>query len=71
MRCSSDDPVYQVTFKDEGGYKQYAHKRVGRPRGDWAETTMMETTTFLEDANFYRDDIEHLFLFVEAMSRKF
>ena len=72
MRCENSDPLYQVTFKDEGGYKQFDHKRVGRPRGHWAEETMKETMEWMEGAEFDKEDIyHHIFLFSAAISRSF
>ena len=43
MRLSDeqqDDPLFQVTFKEDGRINVYKKRRVGRPRGWWAEDAM-------------------------------
>ena len=74
MRCDPKDPQYQVTFDvravRESMFKQYEKKRVGRPRGHWAETTMKEIMKEYFDTEFERDNTDHyIMLFSIALER--
>ena len=70
IRTDESDPMNQVTFSSEG-YKGYDYKRVGRPRGHWAETTITETLKDLEDIDYERDNMDHmLMVFVSAIERR-
>ena len=51
--------MHQVTFSSEG-FKGYDYRRVGRPRGHWAETTITETLKETEELDYERDNTDHL-----------
>ena len=71
MRSEEEDPLYQVTF-EEYGFNRYEKRRVGRPRGHWAKTTMNETMCWVEDVEFdHTDEADYLVLFSAAIDRKF
>ena len=71
MRCDEADPMYQVTFANEG-FNGYDYRRVGRPRGHWAETTIKETFSEIEELEYEREDIDHLMMtFIHAIERIF
>ncbi len=46
MRCESDDPLFQVSFDNEGRKLERDVKRVGRPRNHW--TLVDKQKDFLE-----------------------
>jgi hypothetical protein len=70
IRTEEQDPLHQVTFSSEG-FKGYDFRRVGRPRGHWAETTITETLKETEDLDYERDNIDHLLMvFVNAIERR-
>ena len=72
MRAEEDDPMYQVTFKTSGEYNVYKKRRVGRPRGSWAEESMSMALEELEGMEFDRDNPhQRMFIFSEAIARKF
>ena len=59
MRCEKEDPLYQVTFTDQGGFNVYMKQRVGRPRGHWAEDVMNKAMLQLTGNKFDREDYDH------------
>ncbi len=66
--------MYQVTFDEkavkESKFKQYENKRVGRPIGHWAETTMSEMMEEHFEIEFERDNENHyIMLFSIALER--
>ena len=64
-------PMYQVTFS-EIGLNGYDYRRVGRPRGRWAETTISETLRDVADVDYERENVDHLIMtFIIAIERKF
>ena len=70
MRCESNHPLYQVTFTEEGGFNVYMKKRVGRPRGHWAEDVMNKAMLQCTGYKFDReDDDHHVFLISQAIMR--
>ena len=71
MRCNKEDPMYQVTFADEG-FNGYDYRRVGRPRGHWAETTIKETLQEIEELEYERENTDHMLMaFIYAIERVF
>ena len=72
MRSSSEDPLYKVTFNDEGKRLQYDKKRVGRPRNHWTEFAMSRAYEHIYaedyDAN---DELQRLMLFSAALEKLF
>ena len=65
---NEEDPLYQSTFTSAGNINVYRKKRVGRPRGWWAEDTMNIAMNWLQGEPFDRDDItHHIYLFTEAI----
>ena len=69
LRCDHNDPLYQATFTDEGSYNVYNKRRVGRPQGFWAESTMGVAMTRLQDVEFERDNPNHyVYLISEAIN---
>ena len=70
IRCKESDPMHQVTFKGDG-FNGYDFRRVGRPRGHWAECTITETLNDTEELDYERDNIDHMIMiFVNAIERK-
>ena len=70
IRTDEQDPMNQVTFSSEG-FTGYDYRRVGRPRGHWAETTIMETLKETEELEYERENIDHLvMIFVNAIERR-
>ena len=62
--------MHQVTFSSDG-FKGYDFRRVGRPRGHWAETTIIGTLKETEELDYERENIDHLvMIFVNAIERK-
>ena len=72
IRSDEDDSLFQATFTTEGKYNVYEHRRVGRPRGHWAEEAMAYTLDQLEGVTFKRENDSHItYLFSEALNRKY
>ena len=70
MRCEEKDPMYQVTF-DKEGLKKFEDRRVGRPRGHWAETTIAEVIEDEENMTYERGNVDQLLLvFIMAVERR-
>ena len=70
MRCEKSDPLYQVTFTEQGGFNVYMKRRVGRPRGHWAEEAMNNAMLQLTGNKFDREDYDHyIFLISQALMR--
>ena len=67
----ADNPLYQVTFNEEGMINVYRKRRVGRPRGWWAEDAMNSAMKHLQnEQEFDRDDMtHHIYLFSEVIRR--
>ena len=65
------DPMYQVTFDNEGQFKKFGDRRVGRPRGHWAETTIAEAIEDVEGVTYERGNNDQLIMvFIMAMERR-
>ena len=63
--------MYQVTFDHEGLMKKFGDRRVGRPRGHWAETTIKEAIEDLEEIDYERGNIDQLLIiFIRAIERR-
>ena len=72
MRLSAEDPLYKVTFDDEGKRLQYDKKRVGRPRNHWTEFAMSSAYSRIHDDEYNADDdIQRLMLFTAAIEQLF
>ena len=72
IRSEEEDPLFQATFTTEGKYNVYEHRRVGRPRGHWAEEAMAYTLDHLEGVIFERENDSHVtYLFSEALNRRY
>ena len=75
-RCEADGPLAQVTFQNDGQINTYdkrdGKRRVGRPRGQWTEETMVDAWEAVEG---YPQDVtecdEILWLFIQAFDRTF
>ena len=66
MRCDESDPLYQVTFKKEGNFNVYGKRRLGRPRGHWAESTMEIALDKHHNMDFERDK-DFFYLAIEGL----
>ena len=70
MRSEETDPLYQATFKPTGEFNTFDKKRVGRPRGHWAESTMGMALEKHGNMEFERDNVNHhVYLFCLALDR--
>ena len=73
MRSPAEDPLYQVTFDEDGMQHLYETRRVGRPRHHWVRETLEKTFAHLwEDEVYIEDDEDVIFrLFCSAQMREF
>ena len=72
IRSWNTDPLYLVSFDDEGSRLEHSARRVGRPRNNWIEKTSERTYANLTWEVFDRTDEEHrVRLFCAAFERMF
>ena len=72
MRGSTEDPLYKVTFDDEGNRMLHTNKRVGRPRNHWTKFTMCRAYERLYEDDWNADDDNcRIMLFTAAIERLF
>ena len=73
MRSPAEDPLYQVTFDEEGMQHLYETRRVGRPRHHWVRETLQKTFAHLYGDEVYIEDDEDIIfkLFCAAQIREF
>ena len=73
MRCTGEDPLYQICFDQDGAQRLYETRRVGRPRNHWVRETMQRQYYQTEPNGNYVEDNEEIILrmFLEAQLRIF
>ena len=73
IRCPAEDPLYQISFDEEGRQYLYDTRRVGRPRNHWIRETMnIAYNTLYPGEEYIENDEECIFkIFAGAHMRNF